>query len=111
MNKENDEPSEKMSTLDPELRSAIETIIDNIISHPKEYEDFFAKTLEYLNINSDLEKILAFIVGCIWGEINLAYRSRYSTGISISQQVEILNILKRRANEIKEAFISTRIEK
>jgi len=84
------------------MRTKIEKAIDSFLESPSEYEDHFKSALITLGIEPDLDTILAFICGYILG------RDEFSKSFDWG---EYLEIMKRRAWELRQAFVNTRIEK
>ena len=102
-----------MTGLEEEAVDAVEKNVDSIIKDPKKAERLFSLFLTAQGIESNLETILSFIDGLLLGGVSELYNFKFHKGFLESEEelLELTNLLKRRAWEMREAFINTRIEK
>ena len=98
-----------MSEFDEKLRILLEKHIDDVLEDPEVYEEVFKKSLMIMGIEPNLETILAHSTGIIMGRLLTRSRmtAREMNQAKIVQDAWI--ILRRRAYEMREAFLSTRI--
>jgi len=96
--------------LDEKTRLWIETSIDEILENKEKYEKSTRIALRAQGIQPNLETVLSFITGTACGLIFGYYRVKYNRDPSENETIELLQILKRRSSELREAFVSTRIE-
>ena len=99
-----------MAGLDKEARSNIEDTVDLLLKDPKKYEVSYSEALKKLGIEPSLETVLSFSSGYILGLTAGHIISRYKRIMKIEEVTEFLNLMKRRAWELRQAFIGTRIE-
>jgi len=97
--------------LDNNVRSLVEEEIDNILKSPKETEEDARFVLTLQGIEPNLETVLSSITGMILGRVMQVYRLIYKRKMTPDELIELVELLKRRAFELRQAFISTRIEK
>lgn len=97
-----------MSTLDDEIRMYLERYIDLIVKSPSEYETMYRRFLGAMGVESNLDTIVSVIAGtCITA---MSHHSERKFGSVRQQDLDgTLDLLRRRAREIKETFIATRI--
>jgi len=96
--------------LDRHLRVNLEELIDELIDKPKDYERVFSLMLRDLGIEPNLETVLSFIIGWLNGISAEHYRVNYNRSMNKEEVKALINLLKRRAWELRQAFISTRIK-
>lgn len=97
--------------MDNNVRSLVEEEIDNILKSPKETEEDARFVLTLQGIEPNLETVLSSITGMILGRVMQVYRLIYKRKMTPDELIELVELLKRRAFELRQAFISTRIEK
>ena len=95
--------------LDAEIRARLEEIIDNILRDKAGIEKSISVTLEAQGIEASLETILSFIAGDTFGVTTGMYYLKHGRSLNEDEMLHYLQILKRRAWELRQAFISTRI--
>ena len=96
--------------LTDEARSYLESNIDMMLSDPDWWERNISNLLQRQGIEATLETILSYISGMLGGHVDGFYQSHYSRKITNDEWLEFDQIMKRRAWEIRQAFISTRIK-
>lgn len=99
-----------MKDLDDEVRILVEKNIDAIIKKPKEIEEAYRFILREQGIQPNLETILSFITGMLAGIADSFYRFKYERLTNLDEKDELIELLKRRAFELRQAFIGARIE-
>lgn len=99
-----------MKHLDNELRMILEKQFDDVIKEPKEFEEMFRSVLRDQEIEPNLETILSFITGFLTGLIDGLYLQKIGRTLKGKEIFELNELLKRRAFELRQAFMSTRIE-
>ncbi len=101
-----------MAGLEEDVRAAVEKNVESIIKNPKKAETMFSLFLTAQGIEPNLETILSFINGLLFGMTNDMTVIKYHRSLESEEEIiEIVNLLKRRAWEMRQAFINTRIEK
>ena len=96
--------------LDREVRGGLELSIDNFLKEPKESERMISIILRSQGIEPNLDAILSFIVGTAFGIVMTIYRIKYNRDMNSQEHANFLELMKRRAWELREAFIAARIE-
>lgn len=99
-----------MVVLDARLRSILETNIDTVMNEPDKSMKAFNLILKDSGIEPNLESVLSAIVGYIYGIADLWYITNYKKNIPDDEFVEVVKLMKRRAWEMRQAFISTYLE-
>lgn len=97
--------------MDKDVRIKLEKEVDSILKDPKWVEETFSSALRAQGIEPNLETILSFITGLLVGIADGVYFLKFSRSMNSDEIVELVELLKRRAFEIRQAFISTRIER
>lgn len=95
--------------MDEKVRRIIESNIDTFLKYPKETEKGIKEYLKKQGIEPNLETILAYLTGMMFGLIEGHYRTLYGRGQTRDEEKDVLDILKRRAMELRYSFIETRI--
>ena len=97
-----------MSDLDDEIRLYLERYIDLLIKSPQGYESMYRRFLKSMEVESNLETVVSLIAGtCIAA---MQHHSERKFGTIRQQDIDgALALLKRRAREIREAFMATRL--
>ena len=99
-----------MTGLDKEARIIVEKNIDSIIKNPKKAEESFRVSLIMQGIQPNLETVLSMITGYIEGLVESNYIVRYNRQMNMDERNNLNELLNRRAFEIRQALLSTRIE-
>ena len=99
-----------MPRLDKEARMVVEQNVDSIIKYPKRTEEAFRKSLISQGIQPNLETVLSMITGFIEGLVESNYIVRHGRHLEDDERNDLNELLNRRAFEIRQALISTRIE-
>ena len=98
-----------MEKLDETVRMWLEREVDKVIKDPKNFENFYSLILQGQGIEANLETVLSFLTGFLTGYIQAMYAVKYDREIKTEELAELIKILKRRAFEMRSAFIGTRI--
>jgi len=96
-------------SLDNEIRLSLEKTIDHFIKTPVESEKNASLILETQGIEPNLEAILSSIAGTAWGFTQAFYIVKYSRNMNEDELIDFYQLMKRRARELREAFIEPRI--
>lgn len=99
-----------MVKLDDDARVALEANIDDFISKPKDTERAYSIALREQGIEPNLETILAYITGMLTGVVYGVYLWKYERLLKPDELKVLIGLLKRRAFELRLAFMDTRIE-
>lgn len=99
-----------MKDLDPDERSLLEEAIDKILKNPEKTEEDVRWVLRTQGIEPNLETVLSFITGVIYGGLSIFHQFKYKRDLNPDEQAESIQLLKRRAFEMRQVFIGTRIE-
>lgn len=98
-----------MEGLDKDARTVLERNVDDILKKPKGMEETFSSTLRAQGIEPNLETVLSFITGLLLGIVEGIYDCKYDRLMNSDERDELDELLKRRAWEIRQALMSTRI--
>jgi hypothetical protein len=96
--------------LDNTARVMVEQIIDNIMQDPIVAEETYRFILKKQGIEPNLETILSFITGLLNGAVEGFYTFTHERLLNSDERNRLAELLKRRAFELRQAFMSTRIE-
>jgi len=99
-----------MGKLDDEIRIALEKNIDSILKDPEDHEKTWRSMLIGQGIEPNLETVLSFLIGDLYGLVWGYYIFRHARDMNIEEHKDLIAVLRRRAFELREAFIGTRIE-
>ncbi len=99
-----------MTGLDGDARSVLENSVDMILKNPKEFEIMYSNALREQGIEPNLETLLSHITGVLFGIVSGVCVFKHKRSLYPEEVNELITLLKRRAFEIRQAFISTRIE-
>lgn len=99
-----------MVELDEDVRMWLEKEVDKVIKDPKRIEGFYSVILKGQGIEPNLETLLSFLTGALTGYIQAMYVAKYDREPTSEERLELVKLLKRRAFEMRTAFVSTRIE-
>ena len=98
-----------MKGLDKQVRLIIEGNFDEILKDSKSYEKVYSDMLRSIGIESNLERLVSFFSGFILGTTQQLYRRKYGRGLNSEEINELIELMKRRAFEVRMAFMSTRV--
>ena len=96
--------------MDKDLRRWLEDNIEYILKNPNQTEEIFSIVIKMMAIEKGVDAIISFLVGWLMGCAETTFFSKYTRSISVNERTEVLELLQRRAREIREAFMSTRIK-
>jgi hypothetical protein len=96
--------------LDRDLRIMLEEAFDRFHQDPKKWEEVISICLRIQGIEPNLDDILSNISGYFEGFAVAFYRMQYNRKMTEKEMKEFYNFMKRRAWELRQAFIGTRIE-
>lgn len=96
--------------LEDDIRVAVEKEIDKFLKEPKEYENAFRNILTAQGIEPNLETVLSYLTGVLYGFADGLYLEKYRRPMTLEEGEELMSLLRRRAFEIRESIIGTRIE-
>jgi len=98
-----------MSGLDKNIRSLLEQSVDNFISDAHEMETQARDRILKLGIEPNLETVLSYLCGLLMGLVVTKSVEKHG---SLRKQDEhgATELLKRRAWELRQVFINTRVE-
>ena len=83
-----------MTVLDDDARIAVERAIDELIEEPKETEDEVHLILIAQGIEPNLEAVLSYLTGMLFGLISGFYFSKYHRDLNQDEQNELIECLK-----------------
>lgn len=101
--------SEPDRVLTDDARILFEKNMDNFIDDAEHSENAISTHLKYQGIETNLETILSHINGFMSGLIWYYYEVHYNRALNPDEVTDLSNLLKRRASELKNAFMSLRI--
>jgi len=101
----------KRISLDKELRSALEETIDNFLNDAERSERHVSDILREQGIEPNLETVLSYIAGIIMGWAMASYAVTRRKAMNTDEGNAVLTFMKRRAYELREAFIKARIKR
>ncbi len=99
-----------MSVLDDRLRTILERNIDTVMDDPKTSRKTFTLMLEACGIDPNLDAILSFIVGYVYGVANSWVANHQNRMINADELAAVIKLMKRRSWEMKQALISTYVD-
>lgn len=100
-----------MPALDTGARSMLEEMVDSILKRPKDTESGFRSYLKAIGIEADLEAVLSFIAGYLYGSLRAWTGVSYRRAPNAEELNEFISLIRRRASEIREVFLSERVDK
>ena len=100
-----------MSGLDRDARIILEDEIDRVLKEPQTIERAYKTFLEAIGIEPELDALLGFIIGVVYGRTADLYALKYKRWPSQKEISEFMPLLRRRVAELKESFFKARIEK
>ncbi|MEM2111738.1 MAG: hypothetical protein QXX08_07660 [Candidatus Bathyarchaeia archaeon] len=100
-----------MTGLDRDARMILEDEIDRALKEPQTIERAYKIFLRAIGIEPELDTILSFMVGVVYGRTADIYALKYKRWPSQEELSEFIPLLKRRVAELRESFFKTRIEK
>ena len=98
-----------MVDLDNDARIAVERSIDTMIKDAKNIDENYKGILIAQGIEPNLETLLSFINGFIFGIVNGIYLLKYKRVLISEETIELVNLLKRRGWELRQAIVDPRI--
>jgi hypothetical protein len=102
---------EAMAELNETVRTMVEKEVDDVIADPEKIEKSYSTALKAQGIEPNLDVILSFIIGYLFGRVTDYYWIEYRRRLSSEEFAELIKLFKRRAFEMRMAFMSTRVEK
>jgi len=99
-----------MAKLDDRVRMMLEKNIDTVIDNPEGTELSYRSMLTFQGIEPNLETVLSYLVGMLIGAADGSYVAYHQRLMSSDERMKVLELLKRRAFELRQAFLRTRIE-
>jgi len=88
----------------------IEKMIDSWMKDPKTTEKIYRFILEKQGIKPNIETVLSILTGIIIGASESVYSVRYKRLMNVVERKELTELMNRRASELRQALLSTRIE-
>jgi len=99
-----------MVKMPEKTRMVIEKNVDGVIDRPDLAESACRRILIAQGIEPDLERILSYFLGMIFGQATMVFNLEKGRDPTIEEYLEISRLLKRRTYEMREAILGTRIE-
>jgi len=99
-----------VTKLDKEARNWLEREVDSVISDTYSFEAMAKDILSRQGIEPNLETILSFLTGTLTGMVSAHYVAKYKRMPNDAEFLELYSLLKRRAFEMRMAFMNTRVE-
>jgi len=99
-----------MSLLDSTARDILEENIDGVLERPEEFEQGYRKVLREMGVEPNLETVLSFISGFLQGLIWDYYLRVKQRNMNPEEIADLTKLMKRRAWELRHAFLLTRVE-
>ena len=99
-----------MKSLDDDIRAVLEKNVDTIVDEPEKAEEALSIALRKQGIEPNLESSLSHATGFLTGLVEGMYIYKFKRHPNPEERDELLELLKRRAFEIRMAFMSTRME-
>ena len=100
-----------MVEVDEHARAWLEKQVDIVMNDPKKFEDLYSLILQAQGIEPTLETILSSISGYMLGYVTSMFIVKYGRDMTSEEEATYLQLLKRRAWEMREALLNTRIRK
>lgn len=97
-------------SLDKKLRVALEEEIDDMIKDPAEREETIRKILVAQGIDPNLDAILSQFSGWCFHKFWTYYILEYDRNPTDDEIDEYIDLMKRRTWEMRQAFLTTRLE-
>ena len=97
-----------MVGLSPSTRLWLEKTIDLNINDPSRSEKMVKGRLQGLEFDQTVENSLIFLCGTLYGQG--LRMERASGNFNVESEAEITSILKRRMYELREAYVSARLD-
>ena len=99
-----------MSKLDDEARITVEANLDDAIRNPEVAERAFKLVLRKQGIEPTIETVLSYVVGNLHGLVYGFYIHKHGRILNDDENKDLADLLRRRAFELRDAFLRTRIE-
>jgi len=99
-----------MGSLTDEARIVLEKNIDNILKKPEAAEEIYSIVLREHGIEPNLETVLSFITGFLTGIMQHFYIVAYNRSLNPNEIKTLIALMKRKAFEMRMAFLETRIK-
>jgi hypothetical protein len=96
----------EMAGLEDKFRIILERNIDALLKEPQDTQIGSAQILYDMGIQPDLETILSYITGSLKGVVEMAIIDSYGRTPNEEERKDIMELLKRRASELRDAFQS-----
>ena len=97
--------------MDKDARVVLETNIDYVLKDPSGWEKTVKYSLSQSGIEADLEQVLAFTAGDLFGIFYLFIMQKMNRKPTPKEFDEFSDIMKRRAWEIRQALIKDHLDK
>jgi hypothetical protein len=99
-----------MPGFDAKTRSRIENELDAIVTRPSHYVQESAFLLQSVGIEPNIEHMLSYLVGYLLGIVGQFIRSQYQRRPTWAETRELVAMLTRRGQEMREAYMQTQIQ-
>lgn len=96
--------------VDDDAKNFLEKYIDAIFKEHEDFEDIFRNILCGQGIEPNLETILSYIIGNVIGFLDGFYLSKHNRTMNVNERKELIDFLKSRAFQLRQAFASTRVK-
>ena len=96
--------------LDQNARLALENFIDQVLKDPEQYEALIKIVLRSQGIEPTLDSCLSLVAGYSLGGVISFYAVTLKREMNDDEINNYVQLMKRRAWEIRQAFIETRIK-
>ena len=91
-------------------RQVLEQEVDFILRNSSVVESSSTEVLKAVGIEPNVEAVLSNFVGAIIARVDTVYRLEEGRNMSSDELLELAGLLKRRVTEMREAFMSRRIQ-
>jgi len=98
-----------MGDLDNDARIAVEKSTDKMIKDAKNIDENYKSILIAQGIEPNLETLLSFINGFIFGIVSGIYLFKHKRALNSEETIELINLLKKRTFKLRQAIIYPRI--
>jgi len=93
-----------MVELDPEIKEFLEAGVKLILRHPRKYLQEFTKFLLHFKVRPEIENILAFIAGDMYGTADTLYMRKYGRPMLDEEKVQLLNFIANELRKVRQTF-------
>ena len=97
-------------SIDREIRDFIESQIDAVLNDPAEIEIYTKVLLKVTGVKPNVDTVLSFILGMIWGACDMLVRDKYKRAPTSEDFAGIIPLMNRRLNELRDAFMNLRLD-